>query len=198
MIGRKYDWVMLKEEFMAGPWLTVKEFMEHKDIPWNYHKKNTKGWSAEKSELTVDQRELAIVTRKERSKSLAKKILELERRQAYLSRFLQQKAIQKIKATDAEDLTVEEARKLLSLGMETERKVLRYDDIPDGDDGGKGKGNTYNQINFNQLGTNFDKIIKEGSYEEIIELIAELKRSGTGIPNITSDGSSSVKAGGKS
>jgi len=163
---RKYNWEKLKAEFFTGEWLTIKSFFRDKGIPTSPVYPQVKGWAEEKKK----QQKSALMAAAENL--LQQDIVNIQAirlRQARTARFLQLKGAKALENKEAE--TVDDARKLIVSGLEEERRSL-------GMEGGITK-QTLTQININPK-TNLDKLIEKLDYEGILELIAELKRLGTG------------------
>jgi len=163
MAKRKYDWGKLKTEFITGDYLSAREFLAAKGMPViNYPQ--IVGWGAEKKKYEKDA---LMASAQQLLKQDVTSLNTVRMRQARLARFLQLKGTTVLKGTEAE--TVEDARKLVVSGLQEERRAL-------GLEGGVTK-QSWMQININPK-TNLDKMIEKMSYEQILELIAELKRLG--------------------
>lgn len=167
----KHDWVKYKAEFMAGPWVSVRQFLKEKGLSFSLIKK-TKGWSAEKK--TLAQAALDISTGKILQKDI-QDILEMRKRQTGFARYMQYRAARKMKKVVDDELSPEDARRLMVSGLEEERKAM-------GAEEGQTPKQTLTQININPPKTNLDRLIEKLDYEGILKLIAELKRLGAGTP----------------
>lgn len=161
---RKYNWEKLKAEFLAGDWLTLTSFLKAKKIPMGSAAGHADGWVAEKKRI---QKDALMATTQQMIQEDFRDILKVRLRQARLSRFLQLKGMQALK--DKEPETIEDARKLIVSGLQEERRAL-------GLESNIAKQNL-TQINIR---TNLDKQLAKLSYEELIKLLAELKRLGAG------------------
>ncbi len=164
--ANRYDWHKLKLEFFEGPWKTLKDFREFKKMPGYvqspYITKKMKGWSKEKESLM--DKALGRATDQileESSQDLAK----VKVRQARIARWVAMKGAAALK--NLEPKNVEEARKLLLTGLEQERKALGI---------GKRSPQSLTQVNVNLPKTRLDELLEGKSYEEILGLIAEVKR----------------------
>jgi hypothetical protein len=163
-VKQRNDWKKLKAEFLTSDILTIKDFLASKGIT-KFFNNYTAGWAREKRQYR--DKVLAKVEEVGVQKE-ATNLVEARERQARLSRFLQLKGAEKLKTVESQSLGVNEARKLVVSGMEQERKALGLDNQP----------SNLTQINI-QGGpkTNLDRMVEELSYEELLELIAVLKRS---------------------
>lgn len=163
--ARKYDWEKLRGEFFESDVLTIREFFEGKKIPLS-NMVRAAGWAKEKREY--QQKQIQKVSEKTAAIT-ADNILEARQRQARLARFAQVKGYEKLKNAPESEFSVDDARKLVMGGLEQERRALGME--------GGGAGQNLTQYNFN-IGpkTNLDKELENMEYEEILELIADLKR----------------------
>jgi len=163
MAKRKWDWDKLKAEFLAGKWLTVKEFLEEKGIPagWAFDDK-VKGWAKDKKEMSKKALERST---KEILKKDINDITSIRMRQARTARFMQLKGLATLREKEVE--SIEEARRLVTAGLKEEREALGI---------GSPRQQTLTQINIGGPKTNLDKMIEDLDYEGILKLIAELKR----------------------
>ena len=156
----KHDWTKLKTEFLTGDWVTVKQFLEDKGIPYS-NSKQCVGWMQDKKQY---QQEVLKQSSQAMMEEDVEDILKVRKRQARLARFMQLKGAKVLETEEIED--VDTARKLVVSGLKEERKVL-------GMEGGGKK--SFTQINIGAK-TNMDKLIANADYEELLEFIAELKR----------------------
>lgn len=156
-----YDWINLKAEFISGDWLSIKDFFKEKGIPIaNYVK--TKGWL--EARKGSKEKALEISTEKLIQSDISN-IMDMRDRQARLARYMQLKGAEKLKELDVTN--IDEARRLIATGMKEERVSLGAE---------TGKGNM-TQININTgPKTNLDRLVEGANYEELLGLIAELKR----------------------
>jgi hypothetical protein len=159
------DWKKLKAEYIASDIMTVKDFLASKGV--KYYGNFTANWAKEKRQykdkVLVKAEEIGVTKE-------ATNLVEARERQARLARFLQLKGAERLKTANTKHLGINEARKLVVSGMEQERKALGLDNQP----------SSLTQINI-QGGpkTNLDKMVEDLSYEELLELIAVLKRART-------------------
>lgn len=155
----KYDFQRLRDEFIRGGWLTVAEFFRAKGIPSNSRTRSkAKGWRAAKAEY------LKQVVAQTQQKAVESEV-EIRLRQQKAAKYLQLIGLQKLETLPVE--TTEEARKLIVDGLQQEREALGLD----------GKHIEATQVNIGFFPkTELDKFIEQASYEEVLEMIAELKR----------------------
>lgn len=154
------DWDKLKLEWLTGTWDSLAHFKREKGIPLS-ETRYVKGWlDAKKAYNKKTTEKLA----KKMADSEIDSIVETRIRQRNLARYMQVKgavALKEVKVANAE-----EARKLIQTGMVEERKII-------GIEGGGDKAN----ININiGMKTNYDKLLLDSDYEEIVGFVAELKR----------------------
>lgn len=156
---RRYDWISLKDEFCRSQFLTVSEFFQSKNILSNSYTRNrTKGWGVEKTAY------LKRVITETQTLSI-KSVAGVRSRQAMMAQELQIKGIDGLAKLPVTDCDV--ARKLVVDGLEEERRCLGLD----------GKDN----INSTGIDTiypvsEWDKYLEGLSYEEILLVIAQIKR----------------------
>ncbi|MCG3204064.1 MAG: hypothetical protein KCHDKBKB_00767 [Elusimicrobia bacterium] len=179
---KTHDWPALKKEFLASEYDTVSDYLKFKGMRPVSWLNQTTGWRAEKDEI----KKKAL----ERSKQHlingeAHDLNEVRDRQARLARFMQLKGTASLKTLNPKD--VEEARKLIVSGMETERKALGMD---------AARPTSLTQINIGPK-TNLDKLLEGMDYEGILKLIAELREHRAGIIGEATvvNGSSKVEEG---
>ena len=155
-----YNWEKLRAEYIAGDWSSVSEFFQVKKISQNNRKK-TKGWTEAKKN---HQAEIFRNSTQQIADGEVKNVIEIRNRQARLARFMQLKGMNALQGKEVS--TVEDARKLVVSGMDEERRAVGMD--------GVGK-QSFTQINIGPK-TNLDKLVENMDYEELLGLIAELKR----------------------
>ena len=163
----KYDWPGIHKEFLQSDYLTVANFLRGKGMKLPSQSslvaQKTRGWGKEKNMI----RDGAATDAAAQSwRNEFSNTGEVRARQARLARFLQLKAMAKIKNT--EPATFDEARKALATGLIQERDALGV--------GPKIENQSLTQVNINLPKTKFDKMIEEMDYEQIIMFIAELKK----------------------
>jgi hypothetical protein len=179
--SRKYNWEKLRAEFIAGEWLSIAQFFKDKKISIS-NQKRTVGWVDAKKK---HQKEVFRNSSKQLMDGEIQNIVEIRNRQARLARFLQLKGMNALQAKDVQ--TVEDARKLVVSGMDEERRVVGMD--------GAAK-QSFTQINIGPK-TNLDKLVEKMDYEELLGLIAQLKRerAGRSLPNTASESGSEIEEG---
>lgn len=184
----KYDWEKIKLEYLKSDFLTIKEFFEFKEIPLSNMNVRAGGWAREKKEY---QKKVLQKATERGIAAESNNIAEARERQARLARFLQLKGAEKLRKVNPDELSVDDARKLVVGGLQEERKALGIE--------GGGVGNqSLTQININAgPKTNFDKDLQDASVEEVLELIAELKRARTRrlVEQTDADSSGEVQEG---
>lgn len=153
----KYDWVGLKDEFCRGRWLTIADFFRDKNITNNSRTRtNTAGWRQSKIDY---QRKVIAKTQEMTAETEA----QIRLRQQKVSLLLQSKGVEKMRDLSVD--SIDEARKLVESGMIQEREALGLNE----------KDILSTQINVTTSITEFDRIVKGMSYEDILRLIAEVK-----------------------
>jgi len=183
----RHNWDKLKQEYLVGDWLTVRDFLRDHKISLNNVNQVT-GWAREKKELT--DKTLAV-TKEKLIQGDASEIVKIRERQARLARFMQLKGM-KVLENEKLDVTADDARKMVVAGLQEERRAVGIDGS------GGDKGNTsLTQININGPKTNLDKLVETLDYEGILGLIADLKRERTrrAIPTASSDSSREIQEG---
>lgn len=163
----KYDWNALKLEFMQGPWQGISEFRRFKGMPDsqknNHITAKTAGWTQEKRKF------LAQATQKATTQLLEAKtedIKDIRERQARLARLMQLKGAESLKRLDPED--ADQARKMVVSGLEEERTALGINP--------KSGAASLTQVNVNLPRTTFDEILEGATFDELMQLIAEIRR----------------------
>lgn len=178
----KYNWLMLKEEFLRGEWLTVHSFLCYKKLnPALTYNREIQGWTREKNEIMKKSVEIA---KQEVFEEEVNEEKQVRRRQAQLARKLQLKGIESLEGIKPENIEVDEARKLIQTGLIQERDALGIDEEL------KGGVKSLTQVNVNLPKTKFDQIIDGLDAEGILKLIAEIRRQRT-LRSGTSTGSES-------
>ena len=168
----KHDWTAIRLDFVRSNYGTIGEWLTARGYPSYWaNSPRLSGIVTERAEY----KEKVLMKASEQSlEEDVENEVKLRRRQAKIARFLQLKGADALNKETLKVENVEDARKLVVSGLEQERKAL-------GIDGGAGKSLT--QININTgPKTNLDKFIEGASYEELIGLIAELKRTGASSP----------------
>ena len=168
------NWLLLKTEFMAGPYKTSKEFLELKGLDPNshYYRLKASGWVREKKGKMsqVYERSIQRIFKKEEDEGEKAKL-----RHAAIARYMQGKGV---KALEQMPVTsADEARKLVISGIDKEREAIGLDakqkpaDIHD-----------LTQVNINLPNTKLDDLLEGLDYEGTLRLIAEVKRRRTVNP----------------
>ena len=156
---------------MTGDYLTLIEFIREKGLPvetssWPYRKMT--GWVQEKK----NKREKALEKAEDRDiQKEFDNVPQVRERHARLARFLQVKGLKELESLDSRN--VDEARKLVTAGLQEERVSLGMTDSS----GGRGP---MTQVNINLPRTRFDDMLEEMNYEQLVKFIAELKQIGAG------------------
>lgn len=159
----KYNWDKLRAEFISGEWSSVTQFLTVKKVPL-YNRAKTKGWVDAKLKY---RKEVFESSSRQLMDSDISNLQEIRNRQARLARFMQLKGANTLQEKEVQ--TADDARKMIVSGMEQERKIAGLE--------GATKQN-FTQINIGPK-TNLDKLIDKMDYEELLGLIAELKRERT-------------------
>ncbi len=168
---RKYDWIKLKAEFIGSDALSVAQFLHEKGMD-KVHINNAyvKGWTVERDKI----KSTSLTSSAQKAvQEETDDLLTTRLRQARLSRYLQMRGAEALKAVnDPAKINVEDARKLVVSGMEQERRAL-------GIEGGATQNLT--QINIGPK-TSVDKLLAGLNYEGILRLLAELRRERASRP----------------
>lgn len=164
------DLEVLKTEFMQGPWETLEDFKRDTKsaLPSKYNKYASKMviWESEKKALTpivLEKASLVLVDDK------VKQLKKIKQRHIKLARLMQDKGREALEAVNAENINVDDARKILLTGLEQERTAIGL-----GEKGGTPTNLT--QVNVNLPKTKFDEILNGQNFEELLEFIADIRR----------------------
>lgn len=156
----KYDWYKLKNEFVAGNWLTVADFFRGQCIKNNSRSRlSARGWLEDRRKY---QEEVAFKTRQK----VVEDEVAIRYRQQKLSHRLQLKGIKELENLPVRN--VDDARKLVVDGMREEREAL-------GMDNRKLKNTNLTQVNVSIPKTNFDALLDNATHEELIELLVAIR-----------------------
>jgi hypothetical protein len=166
----KHNWPKLKQEFLTGDWLEVRQFLRDKGISIN-NVSQVSGWAKEKKQLSIKAAKMA---ESKLVRDESGEIVKVRERHARMARFMQLKGMEVIKNSSTENLSPDEARKMMVAGLDQERKALGIDG------NGSGGVSSLTQINVNVAKTNLDKLVEGLNYEGILQLIADLKRERDG------------------
>lgn len=159
-IKRRRDWLELKNQFVTGDWLTISDFLKDQNIPNNSRSRfHTKGWREEK----IEYRSKIITQIQEKE---MESVVEVRIRQVQAAKKMQEIGLQKLQELSPE--SADEARKLITSGLEQERAALGMSD--------KGSGTNLTQVNVNLPKTKFDEILESNSLEDLLELIAAIRK----------------------
>lgn len=154
-----YDWDSLKQEFIHGHWLNISTFLVEKKLKNNsYSRQKTAGWLALKAEYHQDISEQA-------RDRLVNNEIEIRTRQSRMARSLQLKGLKGLSKMKVE--TAEEARKLITSGMQEEREALGLNNNK--------KPIDFNQVNTSLPKTHFDDMIDNLNAEQTLELLVKLR-----------------------
>ncbi|MGA3292043.1 MAG: hypothetical protein ABSC49_02750 [Candidatus Microgenomates bacterium] len=158
---RKYDWPNLKQEFLTGKWLSVATFFREKGIRNNSRSRlNASGWIKER------KNDLEQIVSKSKERIIESEV-EIRIRQAEAAKTMQRVGLERLDKLSPE--TAEDARKLVTSGLEQERRALGLE--------GTTHPQRLTQINFNELPkTKFDAMLDGKSAEELLELLAEIRK----------------------
>src|SRR5574343_70941 len=183
----KYNWGEIRQEFIRGDYKNVAESLAVKHIPAFYAKhKNMFGVVGEKKEY---QKQVVAQAAEKSLQEDVEDATKVRLRQARLARYIQLKGAEALKDPTLKITSADEARKLLVSGLEQERKALGLE--------GGDKPNSLTQININTgPKTQLDRMLEGATYEDILGLIAELKRSRAGRTVSEIDAGSATEAEG--
>lgn len=155
----KHDWLKLQNEFVQGDWVSISDFLRDKKINNNSRSRmHTSGWKQARLEY---QKKLIAQTQQKTIESE----IDIRIRQQRAARLLQLKGLKHLQGAEIE--TIDEARKLIALGVEVERKALGFD-TP--------SANTKYINHTKHSKTELDKSIEKASYEELLTIIALVKQ----------------------
>jgi hypothetical protein len=169
----KYDWFKLKNSYITGDWLSVSNFLKTQGIKNNSRTRtSTKGWNKARVEY------LKKVISQTQQKAIESET-DIRLRQQQEAKLLQRKGIEKLDKLEIR--TVEEARRLITSGLEEEKLALGMDQ------------KTATQVNIQPTAkTELDKLIERASFEELLLMIAELKRFNQNLLSTSRDNSDDV------
>lgn len=154
------NWLELKNQFITGDWLTISDFLLDQNIPNNSRSRlHAKGWREER--LDYQSKVITQVQEKE-----MESVVEVRIRQVQTAKKMQEIGLQKLQELSPE--TADEARKLVTSGLQEERAALG---MPD-----KGVSQNLTQVNVNLPRTKIDEILESGSFEEVLELLVAIKK----------------------
>lgn len=154
------NWLELKNQFITGDWLTISDFLLDQNIPNNSRSRlHTKGWREEK--LDYQSKVITQVQEKE-----MESVVEVRIRQVQTAKKMQEIGLRKLQELSPE--TADEARKLVTSGLEQERAALGMSD--------RGSGTNLTQVNVNLPKTKFDEILEGKSFEELLEFITAIRK----------------------
>lgn len=146
---------------MSGHWLSVSSFFKDQGIKNNSRNRlKARGWLQERSQY------LDEIVKKTQQKVIEDEV-SVRSRQARLATRLQLKGIQELDNLEVRD--VDDARKLITDGMREEREILGFDNK-------QSKDNNLTQVNISLPKTQFDEILENSTYEELLELIAAIRK----------------------
>jgi len=165
----RYNWDLLKLEFMQGPFQTIVEFQKFKGIaPSNMGVRNKMtGWVDEKQKMIF---KAAKKVAGDLVSSKASEIKKVVNRHASLGKYMQLKGAQALKTLEPK--SIEDARKLVQTGIEEERIALGLNEKG-------GNPSSLTQVNVNVPKTRFDEILDAGGFEELLKLASEVRRERT-------------------
>ena len=156
----KYDWLRLKSTFVTGHWLTVASFFRDQGIKNNSRsRQSARGWHEERRKY---QESIALKTRQK----VIEDEVSIRSRQHKIAKQMQLKGVRDLNRLDVRN--VDDARKLVVDGMREERTALGLDNIR--------REANLTQVNVSLPQTRFDDLLENASYEELLELIAAVRR----------------------
>lgn len=156
---QRRNWLELKNQFVMGDWLTISDFLRDQNISTNSRSRlHTKGWKEERIEYRSK-----IITRIQEKE--VESAVDIRLRQVQAAKKMQEIGLQKLQELSPE--TADEARKLVTSGLEQERAALG---MPE-----KGVSQNLTQVNVNLPRTKFDEILEGRSLEELLELIVAIR-----------------------
>ncbi len=165
------DWEQLRKSYLAGPWLSVTDFLKDKSIESPVGEESvirfpqTVGWRREKeSLLVIEVAKKKAMAEVEKKKSM---VFRIKNRQARIVGKMIELGMEGLKLYKPNNM--EETRKLLSTALTQQRAVMSM-----GQEGGAGS--KYTQVNFNLPKTRFDELLDGQSTEGLLELIAAVRR----------------------
>lgn len=160
---KRYDWVNLKHRFITGGWLTISTFFRDQSVKDNSRSRlHTVGWLEERRQYQKE------IIRKTQEQTLEKEV-NVRVRQQRISQQLQITGMEKLKKSELSEIDTKTALKMLVSGLQEERAAL-------GIDGSKPKNTTQDNINPTLAKTHLDEVIEKASYEELLQIISEIKR----------------------
>lgn len=159
----KYNWDLLKREFLISNDTTIKGFCERKKMPIptsnSYVARKTSGWAGEKKNFKEKALKKYIKSAEDEALADTKKI---RLKQAKIADDVIQKAVDYLKKDSTKINSVEQARKLLDTGIKIERDAL-------GISNKVGKDQNLTQINL--YVSKFGKIFEDADEQETRELL---------------------------
>lgn len=159
-VTQRRDWLELKNQFVTGDWLTVSVFLRDQNIPNNSRSRfHTRKWKEEK--LEYQSKVITQVQEKE-----MESVVEVRIRQVRAAKKMQEIGLRKLQELSPE--SADEARKLVTSGLQEERAALGMSD--------RGSGTNLTQVNVNLPKTKFDEILEGKSFEELLELIVAIRK----------------------
>lgn len=180
------DWVKLKTEFLLGSWDKVDDFIKDKkiEISDKILKKLTRGWASEKKRM---MKGIMRLVEARIAREYADEIYKAKKRQIKLAKKFQKIASKGIKKYKNRNLKLSDIIKLGQLGIELEQKALTLTvekNVP----------KALTQVNVNFPKTRFNEMLEEMSHEELIKLLAEIKRKRASGVRASGEGKSSGEA----
>lgn len=157
-MNQRKNWTNLKSQFITGDWTTISSFFRDKGIKDNSRvRSHTAGWLQEQVNYQDE------IVRKTREQVLEKTV-NVRVRQQKIAQQLQLKGLAKLQESEVNDYKT--AFRMLVAGLQEERAAL-----------GIYESRLAEEIVKPIAGkTNLDKMVETMPYEELLKLIAELKR----------------------
>lgn len=156
----KRNWLELKHKFITGAWQTISDFLRDQNIPNNSRSRShTSGWRDEKLEY-----QSKIITRIQEKE--VESVVDIRLRQQQIAKKMQEVGLQKLQELSPE--TTEEARKLVTSGLQEERAALGMSE--------KRTFQNLTQVNVNLPKTKIDEILDGENIEDLLGLIADIRK----------------------
>lgn len=154
------DWLKLKDQFIRGNWQTVADFLREQNISNNSRSRtHTRNWKNER--LEYQSKIITQVQEKE-----MESVVEVRIRQVQTAKKMQEIGLQKLQELSPE--SADEARKLVTSGLQEERAALGISD--------RGSETNLTQVNVNLPKTKLDEMLDNASFEEILEFLAAIRK----------------------
>jgi hypothetical protein len=164
-VKRIYDWQKLKNQFIGGNCLTLADFFCDQGIKNNSRSRlNARGWLGERRNYREDIARQALNKVKEDE-------IDVRRRHQKIANQLQLKGLKELQNLMIRNS--DDARKLLVDGMREEREAL-------GINGQRTNNSNLTQVNISLPKTHFDEVLEKADYQELLGLIAIIRKEKAG------------------